>query len=894
MYEAWQKDPQSVHISWNQYFKNVATGPQMDQKAGVASAQDVSDHLKVMQLVTAYQLKGHQLANLDPLSLDAELKQHGTTKRKTPLAELDYKFYGFSEADMEREFMVSVPNQKGLLSKKGKWKLKDLIEELKRIYCGPMSIERAHITKVAQSNWLVDKMETELDKPTRDACKKVFFDELQWTSLFEEFLHTKYTTTKRFSASGSDTMMSCLKLIMDRAIELGVDKIIIGMPHRGRVNVLTHVMHKSLEQILAGFQGAVPQYNEASWGISGDVKYHLGTMYEYKTPDGKKIEIQLMPNPSHLEAIDPVTMGRVRAEQDYTGDKERKKVLGILIHGDAAFSGQGTVYETMQFVDLNGYKSGGTIHIVVNNQIGFTTVPKDSRSGFYCTEIAKTVGAPVFHVNGEDAESVIKASRLATEYRHEFANDVVIDLVGYRLYGHNEMDQPMFTQPTMYKQIQAMASIYNRLTEKFLKDGSIKKEELDAKAAVIKKEFEQAFTKAKNLKFNWEEWRPKVSHRLPLPFEGLKNTGVDLTRLRKISDKINTIPNDFAAHPLVRKVYEQRKKTVTEGAGMDWATGEALAWATLLEEGHTVRISGQDVQRGTFSHRHSYLHSQERDELYIPLRNISKQQGFFSAHNSSLSELAVLGFEIGYEYANPNSLVMWEGQFGDFANGAQIMIDTIIAAGEAKWGVQSGLVMMLPHGYDGQGSEHSSARLERYLQLADDDPYSCRLPGHLNRDTNWQIVNCTLPGNYFHVLRRQLRRDYRKPLIVMSPKRLLRLRDATSSIDEFGPEKRFMPVISEVNKDIVPPEKVEKLILCSGQLYYDIAKARTDLKKKNISIIRLEQIAPFPVKRIQEEFNKHPNARVVWCQEEHYNMGAWSFVQPRANKVIFFGHKCNT
>ncbi|MDR3737320.1 MAG: 2-oxoglutarate dehydrogenase E1 component [Acidobacteriaceae bacterium] len=699
-------------------------------------------------------------------------------KKRTISPDLDYKYYGFTDADLEREFIVGTKGQPGLLGLKEKWKLRDLLDELKRVYCKKITLERSHITNESQSSWLVNKMESDVDAESLKKDKQVFFDELQWTSLFEEFLHRKYTTTKRFSASGTDTMLPCIQLIIKRALELGVDKVIIGMPHRGRINVMARVLKKSLEIILAGFQGGVPHADENAWGNSGDVKYHLGCMYDYTDPaTGRKIEIQLMPNPSHLESVDPVTAGRIRAEQDYIGDKSRKKVLGILLHGDAAFTGQGVVYESLQFADLGGYKCGGIIHIVVNNQIGFTTVPHDSRTGAYCTEIGKTVGAPILHVNSEDPEAVIKASKIATEYRQEFSNDVVIDLIGYRLYGHNEMEQPMFTQPIMYRKIQSMIPIYNRLMDKLVKDGFLKKPEVDKKAEDINKSLESAFAKAKNLKFDWEEWRPKVSNRLPLPFEGLKNTGVDISKLRAISEKLNTLPNDLAAHPLVRKVYDQRRKAVKDGVGIDWATAEALAWATLIEEGHNVRLSGQDVQRGTFSQRHAYVHSQEQDRLYIPLRHISEKQGKFSAYNSALSELGVLGFEIGYQYADPNALVMWEGQFGDFANGAQLMIDGYIAAGEAKWGVQSGITLLLPHGYDGQGAEHSSCRLERYLQLADDDPYSCRLTGHLNRDTNWQVVNCTTPANYFHVLRRQLRRDYRKPLIVATSKRLLRLRE---------------------------------------------------------------------------------------------------------------------
>jgi 2-oxoglutarate dehydrogenase E1 component len=852
-----------------------------------ATAKDIEDHLKILQLISAYQLKGHEIADYDPLKLNAEYRAFNLRGAKQPPPDLDYRYYGFKDSDLEREFTIATARPQGILAEKEKWKLGELLKTLREKYCQTLGLERAHITNSEESEWLLKKMEVEKEVPVTLKDRRDFFDSLQWTSLFEEFLQLKFTTTKRFSGSGSDSLLPCLRLVIDYAVEQGVEKIIIGMPHRGRINVLTNIVKKHLEEILAGFQGIIPRAQEPAWGNSGDVKYHLGCMYEFKTPAGKKIEIQLMPNPSHLESVDPVTAGRVRAEQDLIGDTDRKKVLGVLMHGDAAFAGQGIVYETLQFANLHNYNCGGTIHIVVNNQIGFTTVPRDSRPGLYCTEIAKSIGAPIFHVNGEDPDSVIKSCKIAAEYRQKFGRDIVIDLIGYRLYGHNEMDQPAFTQPLMYKKVHSMRRVYDKITEKYLAEGIVKKEEVEAKAAEIKKGFNEALAKAKNLKFSWDEWKPRVSNRMPLPFEGLKNTGIKADKLRAISDKLNFIPKDFAAHPLVRKVYEQRHKTVKDGVGIDWATGEALAWATLLEEGHNVRISGQDVQRGTFSHRHSYLHSQEKDEIYIPLRHVAEKQGKFVASNSSLSELAVLGFEVGYSYADPNNLVMWEGQFGDFANGAQLIIDGYIAAAEAKWGVQSGIVLLLPHGYDGQGAEHSSARLERYLQLCDDDPHSCRLPGHLNRDTNWQVVNCTTPGNYFHALRRQLRRDYRKPLVVMSPKRLLRLREAVSEISEFDEGKRFRVLIPDQNPNLVAPEAVEKIIFCSGQVYYDLAKARADLKKNKIAIIRLEQIAPFPVKSVQEQVNKYKNARVVWCQEEHFNMGAWSFVAPRANKVLF-------
>jgi len=805
--------------------------------------------------------------------------------KKAPPVDLDYRFYGFTEADMEREFHLEPTNPQGILSKKKNWKLGELINAFREKYCQTLGVERSHITNTVESDWLVNKVESDNSVNATLQEKKDFFESLQWSSLWEEWIHKKFTTTKRFSASGSDTLVPALQFLIDKSIEQGAEKIIIGMPHRGRMNVLGKVLNKPLHEILTGFISKAPEW-EDSWGNAGDVKYHIGFRNEYTTPSGKKVIIQVMPNASHLESVDPVATGFTRCEQDMTGDKDRKKIIGILIHGDAAFSGQGIVYETMQFSALNNYNIGGTIHLVVNNQIGFTTVPRDSRTGEYCTEIAKSIGAPIFHVNGEDPEAVIKSTKIVSEYRMKFNKDVVIDLVGYRLYGHNEMDQPAFTQPLMYKRVAAMRRIYDKVLERYLAEGIIKKEESDKKAAEVIKHFEQELVKAKEKPFKWSDWVQTVTKRTPKKYPD-KNTGVKIDKLREINEKINVIPKSFAAHPTVRKGYEARYKSVVEGAGIDWATGEALAFATLLLEGHNIRISGQDVQRGTFSHRHSYLHHQEKDEVYIPLRNLGKDAGLYRACNSSLSELGVLGFEYGFSLADPNNLVLWEGQFGDFANGGQLITDQYVSAAEAKWGVQSGLVMLLPHGFDGQGAEHSSARLERYLQLCDDEPYSCRLPGHLNRDTNMQVVSCTTPGNYFHVLRRQLRRDYRKPLINMSPKRMLRLRECQSDITEFGEGRRFRTVIPDVNPNLCKPEDVHKVIMCSGQVYYDLAKARDTLKRNRIAIVRLEQIAPFPVMAVTEQFNKYKNARIVWCQEEHFNAGPWFFVEPRANNVNF-------
>ena len=601
---------------------------------------------------------------------------------KNVSSELNYKSYGFTEADLEKEFTIKTENNQGIFAQQEKWKLGELILKLNEIYGECMGIERAHITDEVVTNWLINKMEEDSSKSILTEDKKKFFEGLQYASLFEEFLTKKFTNTKRFSLSGCETLTPLLKLIMDRAIEQGAEKIVLGMTHRGRLNVMAYVLHKKIEDILAGFIGIVPQSDEIAWGKMGDVKYHLGYMHKYTNAEGKTIEVLLMSNASHLESADPITMGRVRAEQDIIGDSSEKKVIAIVVHGDAGISGQGIVYETLQLSGLEGYKIGGTIHIVVNNQIGFTTVPSDSRTGTYCTEIAKAIYAPIFHVNSEDPESIIKAGKIATDYKYKFSKDVMIDLVGYRLYGHNEMDQPMFTQPLMYKKIQNMKRIYDKVVDSFISEGLYTKEEINKLAEGVMKGFEEGFGKLKGYKIKWEEWAPKVSDRLPS--DKMKKTGVSIDLLKDLSEKINVIPKGFVAHPIVSKVYETRYKSVKDGVGIDWGTGESLAWATLLSEGHNIRLSGQDAQRGTFSHRHAYIHNQEKDEVYVPLQNISKKQGKFNVINSTLSEIAALGFEIGYQYADPNALVMWEAQFGDFANGGQVMIDQYLSSAEAN------------------------------------------------------------------------------------------------------------------------------------------------------------------------------------------------------------------
>lgn len=686
--------------------------------------------------------------------------------------------------------------------------------------------------------------------------------------------------------------------MIDTLVDKNVEQVTLGMPHRGRLNVLANVLRKPLYKIFQEFTGESKKTAGEEWGKSGDVKYHLGTSYKRVYDEsGKAVTIHLLPNPSHLEAVDPVVCGYVRGHQHFTNDRERNKNVPILIHGDAAFAGQGVVYETIQMADLYNYTTGGTIHIIVNNQIGFTTTPIEARSGINPTDLAKAVQAPIFHVNADDVLSVVKCCQLAAEYRMKFKKDVVVDIIGYRRFGHNELDQPSFTQPLMYEQIRKRPNVLKIFEEQLISEGVLtEKEAKEEHKEKIWEYMMDKYNKAKQLEADKKGWIPSEWDTIKIPqnMTEFRMTGVDLTKLKSIGRQICTIPQDFDAHKMIRKIYEARLKSIEDGTGIDWGTAEALAFATLIDEDFHVRISGQDVERGTFSHRHSVLHSQTRDEEYIPLEKFyAGRIRKFIASNSHLSENAVLGFEYGYSIVNPNNLTIWEAQFGDFYNGAQVIVDQFITSGEAKWDVSSGLVMLLPHGFDGAGPEHSSGRVERFLEMADDDPdvipeFGPEFYNDSVKHANYQVCNCSTSANYFHILRRQMHRDFRKPLVLIAPKKLLKHKDAGCNIEEFGPGLKFRRVIAERDTNFINDKnKVKRLILCTGQVYYDLTKERKARGDHETAIVTVEQLFPMPYDRIKDSIDSYPNlSKIVWCQEEPKNYGAFSYMRPRLNSLL--------
>jgi len=902
MYAAYQADPSSVHASWKAVFARVDAGappgatftPPPTLNAGASlraaavpatemvGAKEASDSLKVMQLIHAYQNRGHNIADLDPLGIyDADLDG------SMPM-DLEIANYGFTEADLEKEFNIENVGASGFLASDGnKMKLKDILARLQQVYSQAIGVEFMHIWDFDQVNWLREQMET-IDTFQFTSKERLrMLDRLARSHHFEDFLASKYSTVKRFGLEGCEVLIPGMEELLDASSELGVENVIMGMAHRGRLNVLANVVNKPMEHIFCEFQGTASPSPDDDFSGSGDVKYHLGMSHTRTTASGKKVNVSLVANPSHLEAANPVVEGKTRAKQHYAGDDERNKSMSVLIHGDAAFSGQGVVFETMGLSDLHGYTTGGTIHFVINNQIGFTTDPRSSRSSPYCTDVAKSIQAPIFHVNGDDVDSVARVCRLAAQWRHRFKRDVVIDIVCYRKHGHNEIDNPMFTQPQMYTAIKKQKPTLKIYSEKLQQEGVITAEatkqlstevvaglqtKLDASRTYVPK-------KSDWLASNWKGMLPMNIQAQDLL------TGVERETLLKLGTALTSLPPDLKPHKKVGELYVNRGKMIDSGKGIDWALGEQLAWASLLLEGNHVRISGQDVERGTFSHRHAVVHDQVNwPRKYSPLANIDPAQAAFVAVNSSLSEFAVLGFELGYALENPASLIMWEAQFGDFSNTAQCMIDQFISSGEQKWLRQSGLVMLLPHGFEGQGPEHSSARLERFLQMSDDD--EDEFPERIGRQqqaqaANWAVVNVTTPANYFHVLRRQVVREFRKPLIVMSPKSLLRHRLVKSDIEDFLPGTRFHRYLADESGDLQPPEKIRKLVLCSGKVYYDLLAERTKRGLTDVAIGRCEQIAPFPHDHIQNEAAKYPNAEVVWCQEEPKNAGSWAYVRPR-------------
>ena len=806
------------------------------------------DSLRAVMLIRAYRSNGHLLAALDPLALE-EPDLH---------PELDPASYGFGDDDWERPIFID--NVLGLETAT----LTEIIARLRQTYCGTIGVEFMHVQDPKQKAWIQERIESinnQTDFTLRG--KSAIYERLVDADEFGKYLHKKFPGTKRFGLDGSEAVIPALEQILKRGSQLGLREVVVGMAHRGRLNILHNVLQKPFRAIISEFHGksATPE----DVGISGDVKYHMGASSD-RVFDDMKVHLSLAPNPSHLEIVDPVVVGRVRAKQQQLGDVDRTKVLGILLHGDAAFAGQGVVGETFAFSALRGYRTGGTIHIIVNNQIGFTTSPQYSRSSPYPTDVAKMVMTPIFHVNGDDPEAVIHVARIATEFRQTFGSDVVIDMFCYRRFGHNEGDEPMFTQPLMYKEIEAHKSVReiyaNRLIKEGVYDVNSAQKVIDDRIAYLDAEFEAGTNYLPN-KADWLEgkWAGMVSAHGE---DRRGDTAVSPELLSRIGKTMTTPPKSLKLNSKLLRILKGRAESISSGQNIDWATAEHLAFGSLLLEGNPVRLSGQDSGRGTFSQRHSVFVDQFTEERYIPLANLGPEQAMFEVIDSPLSEASVMGFEYGFSQAEPNALVMWEAQFGDFANGAQVVIDQFISSGEAKWLRMSGLVLLLPHGYEGQGPEHSSARLERYLQLCAED--------------NMQVVNCTTPANHFHVLRRQLRRDFRKPLVAMTPKSLLRHRMAVSSLEDLGPGTTFHRLIDERGGN-VKHGAAKRIVMCSGKVYFDLADARDSAEAWEIEILRVEQLYPFPSKTILELLAKTPNAEVIWCQEEPKNMGGWTFVR---------------
>ncbi|XP_078445546.1 uncharacterized protein LOC144714634 [Wolffia australiana] len=891
---AWEENPDSVDESWDNFFRNFVG--QASTSPGI-SGQTIQESMRLLLLVRAYQVNGHMISRLDPLGLQ---------EREIP-ADLDPAFYGFSEEDLDREFFIGVWRMSGFLSdNRPVQTLRSILDRLKQAYCGTVGYEYMHIADRDQCNWLRDKIETVKPKNYGKDRQEVILDRLIWSTQFENFLATKWVTAKRFGLEGAETLIPGMKELFDRASDLGVESIVVGMPHRGRLNVLGNVFRKPLRQIFSEFSGSGSKADEeiGLYTGTGDVKYHLGTSYDRPTRGGKRIHLSLVANPSHLEAVDPVVLGKTRAKQYYSNDLDRTKNLAVLIHGDGSFAGQGVVYETLHLSALPNYTTGGTIHIVVNNQVAFTTDPTAGRSSQYCTDVAKALNVPIFHVNGDDMEAVVHVFELAAEWRQTFHTDVVVDVVCYRRFGHNEMDEPSFTQPKMYQVIRNHASALQIYQNKLTESGCIAKEEIERINQKVNLILNEEFNGSKDYVAKRRDWLSAywTGFKSPEQISRIRNTGVKPEILKRVGEAITTLPENIKPHKVLKRIFEERAQMIQTGEGVDWALGEALAFATLLVEGNHVRLSGQDVERGTFSHRHSIIHDQATGEVYCPLDHvmINQDEEMFTVSNSSLSEFGVLGFELGYSMENPNSLVLWEAQFGDFANGAQVIFDQFLSSGESKWLRQTGLVVLLPHGYDGQGPEHSSARLERFLQMSDDNPFVIPEMEPTMRkqiqESNWQVVNVTTPANYFHVLRRQIHREFRKPLIVMAPKNLLRHPKCKSNLSEFddvqghpGFDKqgtRFKRLIKDQNDHSNLEEGIRRLILCSGKVYYDLDEERKRAGAKDVAICRVEQLCPFPYDLIQRELKRYPNAEVVWCQEEPMNMGAYSYISPRLCTAI--------
>jgi 2-oxoglutarate dehydrogenase E1 component len=933
LYEAFKNDPNSVDDTWRSFFGKLAdtpaditanaNGPSWERKdwpqspksemvaaldgnwgdlavktekaltkkaveaapsapAPVVAPADVhratQDSIRAIMMIRAYRMRGHLHADLDPLKLMVE----------EPAPELDPSNYGFTEADYGRKIFID--NYLGLEFAT----LPEMLAILKRTYCSTIGVEFMHISDPEAKSWIQERIEGPDKEITFTAeGKKAILNKLIEAEGFEKFLDVKYTGTKRFGLDGSESLIPALEQIIKRGGALGIKDIVLGMAHRGRLNVLTQVMHKPHRALFHEFKGGAFYPDDVEG--SGDVKYHLGASSDREF-DNNKVHLSLTANPSHLEIVDPVVLGKSRAKQDQHISPEgklvdmsqtkpdRSMVLPLLIHGDAAFAGQGVIAECFGLSGLKGHRTGGSLHFVINNQIGFTTSPMYSRSSPYPTDVAKMIEAPVFHVNGDDPEAVVFATKVAIEYRQRFGKPVVIDMFCYRRFGHNEGDEPSFTQPMMYTKIRAHKTTLEIYSEKLVAENVLSQADVDQlKAdwrATLEREFEAGQDYRPN-KADWldGQWKNIKTAEVDGPRRG--DSGVEIAKLVEIGTKLTRIPEGFNVHKTVKRFMDNRLAAIESGQGVDWATAEALAFGTLVDEGSPVRLSGQDVERGTFSQRHSVLNDQETDATYTPLNSLGPDQARYEVINSMLSEEAVLGFEYGYSLAEPRALTIWEAQFGDFVNGAQVVIDQFIAAGERKWFRMSGLTMLLPHGYEGQGPEHSSARLERFLQLCAED--------------NLQVANCTTPANYFHILRRQVTRDFRKPLVLMTPKSLLRHKRATSGLAEMGADSCFhrllwddaeAPGAPKTTIKLAADQQIRRVVLCSGKVYYDLLEDREKRGINDVYLLRLEQLYPFPAKALLDEISRFPNADIVWCQEEPKNMGAWAFIQPYVEWVL--------
>ncbi len=865
-YAQWLDNPDSVDPTWRAFFQgftlgNASSGPSAKPTAAAAAAAGVNiidsyKQAQIIRYVNAHRSHGHLEAHLDPLS-----------EKPAPHPKLSLAHFALSESDLDDAF--SLTNFQG----GGQKKLRAIDAALKRTYCRNIGVEFMHVQDHDAREWLQARMEACENTPAFTKAEKTrILRRVHKAELFEKFLHTKFVGQKRFSLEGGETMIAAFDAMIELAPELGVEEFVMGMAHRGRLSVLTNILRKPFDVLFEQFSENYVPHTVAG---DGDVKYHLGYESALTTSSGKTVEVRLAANPSHLEIVNPVVEGKARARQRIRGDTERRRVCPFLIHGDAAFAGQGVVPETLNFSQLPGYRTGGTVHFVINNQIGFTTLPQDSRSTRYCTDVAKMIEAPVFHVNGDDPEAVCYITRLALEFRVKFQRDVVIDMYCYRKHGHNEADEPAFTQPTLYKKVAAHPQVSALYTAQLIAAGTHTQADSDAIKAEYSAAMDSSLEKAKQAELQRRSAGEKGN-----PFRdstavfqaGYSHaelpTGVSKDVLQTVVHGLTRLPANFTANPKIKRLLETRATALT-GGPIDWGMGETLAFGTLLVEGTPVRLSGQDCERGTFSHRHAVLYDTETREKYVPLLNLTEQQARFCVYNSHLSEAAVLGFDYGYSLDYPQMLCIWEAQFGDFANGAQVVIDQFIVSGESKWQRVSGIVLLLPHGYEGQGPEHSSARLERFLQLCAED--------------NIQVANITTPANYFHALRRQMKSDLRKPLVVMSPKSLLRHPLAVSKLEEFttGGFKAILPDVL-----LADQKKAKRVVFCSGKVYYDLHHYRVTNGIEDTAIVRLEQLYPLDTAQLADLAKTYAKAKLVWCQEEPQNMGAWSYIAPELERIF--------